>query len=98
MTPEVDVLKDSVFEGRHFVVSDVIGISRTVGAGVILGAEIWESTSFDPSGTSQSWSFDLDGAWQPHGNPDLQFDAGLNIGVNRATPRSQVYVGVTHRF
>jgi hypothetical protein len=98
MTPELDVLKNSASQGRHLIVSDVVGVGRTICSGITLGAEIWESTSFDPYGTTQFWSFDFDGAWQPDGNPNLQFDAGINIGLNRATPNSQVYAGVTRRF
>jgi hypothetical protein len=97
-TPEVDMLKNAVSYGRHLSLTDVIGIGRTIGSGVTLGAEIWESTNLDPSGTTQSWSFDLDGAWQPDGSPDLQLDVGINLGLNHNTPGSQVYVGISRRF
>ena len=29
---------------------------------------------------------------------DPEFDAGLNIGLNRDTPAAQAYVGVSRRF
>jgi hypothetical protein len=79
-------------------VTDVIGIGRLVGAGVTLGAECWESTNFDPGGTAQSWSFDLNAAWQPTGDANFQLDSGVNLGLNRNTPRSQIYTGVSERF
>jgi hypothetical protein len=30
--------------------------------------------------------------------PNLQFDIGTNIGLTSATPKAQVYVGVSQRF
>ena len=29
---------------------------------------------------------------------NLQLDAGIYIGLNRATPRTQSYVGISYRF
>jgi hypothetical protein len=97
-TPEVDILKDNGDDGRHAAFTNVIGLSRGVGAGVTLGAEFWESTDFDPAGTSQQYSFDLDAAWVPEILPNFQLDGGVNIGLNRNTPGSQDYVGITERF
>jgi hypothetical protein len=31
-------------------------------------------------------------------SPTLQLDGGVNLGLNRATPGVQAYVGVSHRF
>jgi hypothetical protein len=97
-TPELDLLKDAVTDGRHVSLTDVIGIGRAIGSGVTIGAELWGSMNLDPSGTTQSWSFDLDAAWQPDGSPDLQLDAGFNLGLNRNTPASQLYVGISRRL
>jgi hypothetical protein len=95
-TPEFDLLKDQMGSGAHPAFADVVAIDRTVGGGVTLGAEFWESTDFDPSQTAQSWSFDISAAWQP--TAEVQLDCGLNLGLNRNTPGSQVYAGVTRRF
>jgi hypothetical protein len=97
-TPELDVLKDAADDGRHVTLTDVVGIDRSVGDGVTLGAECWESTNFDPMGTAQSWSLDLNAAWQPEGDANLQLDGGVNLGLNRNTPGSQIYTGVSERF
>jgi hypothetical protein len=97
-TPELDLLKDGIGNSRHVTLTDVTGIDRSIGGGVTLGAEFWESTNFDPSGTAQSWSFDLNAAWVPEGVADLQLDGGINLGLNRNTPGSQIYTGVSERF
>ena len=43
-------------------------------------------------------SFDLAAARQHEGDADLQFDGGVNIGLNDATPDVQVYGGISRRF
>ena len=98
MTPELDVLKNASDGGRHIALTNVIGIGRSISGGVTLGAEIWGSTDLDPSGSTQQYSFDLDAAWQPQSDPDLQLDGGMNFGLNADTPRSQIYFGVSRRF
>ena len=50
----------------------------------------------DPTGHVNSASFDLSLAWMAA--PALQFDAGANAGLTRATPDFEVYVGVADRF
>jgi hypothetical protein len=97
-TPEVDILKNAGDSGRHVAFTDVVGLSRGVGGGVTLGVEAWESTDFDPAGSTQQFSFDADAAWIPDGMPNLQLDAGVNIGLNRNTPGVQIYTGVSKRF
>jgi len=97
-TPEIDVSKNGLDDGRHATLVDVIALSRTVGAGVTLGGEVWESTDFDPAETTRQYSVDLDAAWIPKSLPDLQLDGGVNIGLNRHTPHSQFYAGISERF
>jgi Putative MetA-pathway of phenol degradation len=95
-TPEVDVLKNNLDDGRHATLTNVISIGRAVGSGVTLGTELWESTNFDPARTTEAYSFDIDAAWQPSTN--LQLDAGINLGLNRSTPGSQAYFGISRRL
>ena len=58
--------------------------------------EIWTSQNFDPAGTVQQYSYDMALVWLPQ--PTLQFDIGVNIGLNRNTPAIVSYVGVSTRF
>jgi hypothetical protein len=97
-TPEIDILKNAADDGRHVALSTVIGLGRSVGAGISLGAELWALTDLDPAADTQQYSFDLAAAWQPAGESDLQFDGGVNFGLNGATPSLQIYVGASRRF
>jgi hypothetical protein len=97
-TPEADLLLDASGRGRHVAAIDVIGLGRAFADGIALGAEIWTSQDFDPSGTASQYSFDLDAAWQPDDDKNLQWDAGVNLGLDRNTPGAQIYFGVSRRF
>jgi len=95
MTPEADVLLNESGSGHHANLVDVLGIGRSFGP-LSLGAEVWTDQNLDPAGTIREYSFDLDAAWLA-GN-DTQLDGGLNIGLNRATPDLEFYVGISRRF
>ena len=95
-TPEMDVLRNTSGSGRHATAIDVIGLGRTWDGGITLGAEAWTSQDFDPARVTAQYSFDLDGAWQPL--DDLQLDGGINFGLNRNTPGTQIYLGASQRF
>lgn len=97
MTPEVDVLHDGAGTGDHASLTDVLGISRTLGQ-VTLGAEIWGNINFDPAGTVDAYSVDFTGTWQPEALHDFQIDGGVNIALNRNVPRTQYYLGVSKRL
>jgi hypothetical protein len=95
-TPEADILKDESGGDYHADVITVLGIARAFDCGVTLGAEAWASNDLEPGGSIQSYSFDLDVSWQPDG--DTQLDGGVNLGLNRVTPATQIYLGVSRRF
>jgi hypothetical protein len=95
MTPEVDLLLNASGRGTHANLVDVVGLGHSFGP-VTLGAELWTGQNLDPAGTVRQYSFDLDAAWLA--NNDTQFDGGLNIGLNRATPDLEIYFGVSRRF
>lgn len=94
--PEVDLLKNTVGDGRHASMNQLVGLSWSLPQGVTLLGEFWSDVNFDPTGTVTQYSADLAATYGlPH---DLQLDVGLNLGLNRATPAVQVYTGVSHRF
>jgi hypothetical protein len=97
-TPELDVLKNAAGASRHVAAVYVVGLGRSFEGGFSAGAELWGSTDFDPAGQTQQYSFDLSAAWQPESLHDVQFDGGVNFGLNRATPDTQIYVGISKRF
>ncbi len=97
LTPELDLLKDQSGDGRHANIVNLIGLSRPAGP-LTLAAEVWSDVNFDPAGTVTQYSADLGLSWIPAKQPDLQFDGGVNFGLNRVTPGVQAYIGVSHRF
>ena len=98
VTAEADALENAAGHGRHGAGSLTLGLSRGVGGGVNLGAELWGGWNFDPSGHGRQRSFDVSAAWIPVKDANLQLDGGVNLGLNRQTPQAQVYAGVSRRF
>ena len=97
-TPEFDALQTQDTGGRHLAMINVIALSHAFSSGFTLSSEVWSSSDFDRGGTVQQYSFDVAAAWQPARDPDLQLDAGINVGLNGATPDLQAYVGLSRRF
>jgi len=95
MTPEVDIQRNGSGPGYHASLVNVVGLARSFGP-VNLGAELWTGQTLDPTGTVHQYSFDLDAAWLV--DNDTQFDGGVNIGLNRATPDLEIYFGISRRF
>ncbi len=93
--PQLDVLADSDGRGRHLGATGLVNVAKQIGKFTIYN-EIWTSQNFDPAGTVQQYSYDMALVWLPH--PTLQFDIGVNIGLNRNTPAIVSYVGVSTRF
>jgi len=97
LTPEVDILRDAVGGGVHAAWVGVGAVSHTFDkASTTLGAELWGEVEDDPQGVIRRASADLTAAVII--GKDLQLDAGANFGLNRATPNTEVYVGVSRRF
>jgi len=96
--PEVDALKNAIGEGRHANVSGLFSFSYPVSKTLTASAELWGDVNADPSGTVRQISADLGAAWIPASMPNLQWDGGVNLGLNRSTPAVQAYVGVSRRF
>jgi hypothetical protein len=95
-TPEVDGLLDASGHGRHAQLINVIELNRDLPGGFTLGAEVWTSQNFDPLGTVSQYSADFDLAWVTGKN--TQLDGGVNIGLTKATPDLEIYLGVSQRF
>lgn len=94
-TPEADLQLNASGSGYHANFADVIGIGRGFGP-LSLGAELWGDQNLDPLGGTCLYSFDLNAAYLA--NNDLQLDAGMNLGLNRATPDAEFYFGISRRF
>jgi Putative MetA-pathway of phenol degradation len=95
LTPEVDVLRNAGGGGTHAAWTGVGSLGRAFGA-LSVGVELWGQVEDDPAGTIRRASADLTAAYMIGKN--LQLDAGANFGLNHATPSTEVYVGISHRF
>jgi hypothetical protein len=95
LTPEVDVVRDAGGGGTHVAWTGVAGVSQAFGP-TTLGAEIWGQIDDDPAGEIRQASADFTAAYAVGDN--AQFDAGVNLGLNRATPDVEVYAGIARRF
>ena len=98
VTPEVDVVENGAGGGSHTAIAGSVGLTRAMGAGVSLTGELWSGADFDPLGTTRQYSLDFALAWVPAGHENLQFDTGVNLGLNRDTDDVEAYVGVAKRF
>ena len=96
--PEIDLQKNAGDGGRHINTSGLISLSRGVSKTLTLSAELWADQNFDPQGEQTQVSADLGAAFVPAKAPNVQFDGGVNFGLNHNTPGTQVYVGVSRRF
>jgi hypothetical protein len=97
LTPELDVVPDQDGHGAHLAWTGVAAASRQVGS-VTLAADLWVSRDEDPAGATTQASLDVDAAWQPASLKDLQFDVGVNAGLNHDTPDVEAYFGLARRF
>jgi hypothetical protein len=96
--PEVDVLANAVGGGQHGNISSLLSFSYPATKSVTVSLEVWGDANFDPAGTVEQASFDLGAAWIPPKMQTFQLDGGVNLGLNRATPGAQAYIGVSRRF
>ncbi len=94
-SPEVDVVRDAAGRGTHAAVNGAVSLSRGFGDNTF-GVELWGLEDEDPAGHSHQATFDLTAARMI--GKVLQLDAGLNFGLNRQTPNTEAYVGVSRRF
>jgi hypothetical protein len=94
-SPSLGVVPNADRPGSHLAYSVAVALGRGFGD-TSLGAELWGLSNEDPSGRVRQASFDLTLA-QLIGK-SAQFDAGVNLGLNHATPQTEVYVGLSRRF
>ncbi|SFS16851.1 Putative MetA-pathway of phenol degradation [Dyella sp. OK004] len=94
--PEIDMLADIDGHGHHVAITNLVNVSHALSRRLTLAVELWTQDNHDPSGTIRQRSADVALIYLV--NPTLQLDVGANFGLNRRTPDSQVYLGLSHRF
>lgn len=95
LAPEMDVLRDGQGGGVHVAWAAAAGLSRAFDK-TTLGLEAWGAIGDGPSHVSRQASADLTAALAV--GADAQLDAGVNLGLTRATPGLELYVGIARRF
>jgi hypothetical protein len=93
---ESDLLKNSAGDGPHANFINLVTVSHELVKNVTLYVEFWSDYNNDPVQKTTQYSFDLAAAWLVR--PNLQFDAGVDLGLNSATAKVQVFVGLSQRF
>lgn len=96
LSPEVDAEPDEDRAGRHLRYGSVVTFSLDVSKQVTVNAELSDFRDHDPEGHETELVAATSIGWQPV--KDLQLDAGINIGLNRASPDAEPYFGISHRF
>jgi Putative MetA-pathway of phenol degradation len=94
--PEFDAYKDAAGTGRHLNTAQLLNLGASLPDNFTLYGEIWGDWNFDTAGTVREYSADT--ALSYGITPYLQIDAGLNFGLNRYTPATQAYIGVSQKF
>jgi hypothetical protein len=96
LDPELDLLADQDGSGRHLASQQVVNLGWQASKKLSFSTEIWSMWDWDPSGTGKQFS--ADGAVAYLINKDVQLDGGANFGLNRQTPKVELYTGVSVRF
>lgn len=96
LAPQLDLVADGEGSGHHLATSQVISLGIPLGERLSGSAEYWASWDFDPDGTIRQHG--IAGSVAYLVTNDLQIDAGLVAGLNRAASDVQLYSGVAFRF
>jgi hypothetical protein len=95
--PEVDVLRNKIGEGTHLATQQIVSLSHSLTNKLTVGGELWGKWNFDPiHGTVKQVSSDLVFTYVIAKHFEL--DTGANIGLNKDTPKTQVFAGFSKRF
>ncbi len=96
VSPEIDELENAALDGHHAQLVGAVNVAKSLSKTLTASAELWSARDDDPAGRVDQFSADVALAYLAR--PTLQLDAGANIGLNRATPNVQAYVGISTRF
>jgi hypothetical protein len=95
--PEADSLKDQNGSGYHLNYSGIVNVSHAITKTTSFDLEYWSDVNRDPINQHES-SVDIGFMWNPSNVPNLQLDAGFDVGLTRETPSLIYQVGFAKRF
>ncbi|MFZ2996138.1 transporter [Sphingobium sp.] len=96
LTQEIDASVDQDGNGRHLAYGSVVGLDYAFTDAITGTIETSLMRDDDPDGHVTQALGGLSFAWQP--SRAMQWDIGLNVGLNHNSPDRQVYLGVVRRF
>lgn len=94
---ELDVLGDAAGNGHHAAWAGVIGVEHGMGDFTLAG-EVWAQRDDDPLGATTQASAGVQLMWTPASLDDVQFDVGVDFGLNDETPDFAFGAGIAKRF
>jgi hypothetical protein len=94
---EVDDLKSATSNNRYANFVNLVSVSHAVPGteGINAMVELFSSVGTDPA-TAPIYTLDFGMNFRL--NQHLILDVGLNLGLNNAAPKAQVYTGISARF
>ena len=95
-TPQALATVDEDGSGRHLAWGSVVGLGLTITDSLAAGLEVQVMRDDDPGEATTQAFAGVSTAWQP--GEDWQLDAGVNLGLNRASDDLQLYAGISRRF
>lgn len=95
-TGEIDAATNSAGRGRHLAYSGTLGLSLDITKNLVATAEVQARRDDDPAGPSTQRESELSFAWMA--TPDLQLDAGVVLGLDKATSDVELIAGIARRF
>ncbi|MHB1217980.1 MAG: transporter [Alphaproteobacteria bacterium] len=95
LVPEFGALKNTANNGHSAAFSQIINFSRAIVENLTGYVEFFAGESAE-AGAKNAYTFDVAAAYVIA--PNLQLDAGTNIGLNRAVSDIQAYFGISKRF
>jgi hypothetical protein len=93
---EADDFVNATGHGYHANAAQTLSLAVSLPKNWTVFGEFWGDWNFDPAGEVRQYSADIAAAVLI--TPRLQFDGGVNIGLNRATPGVNVYLGISRKF
>ena len=96
LTPGIDAAVDGDGHGRHLGFGGVAGLGFAVSDRFSASTEVSIYRDHDPAGHATEALLGLSAAWQP--DDAMQFDVGVNLGLNASSADSQLYFGIARRF
>lgn len=94
--PELALVADEDGSGHHPAMAQVAGFGFPLAPRLSGSAELLASWDWDPAGTVRQYTAGISAAYLI--SNDVQIDAGVNLGLNRATSDVEIYSGVAFRF